>query len=82
MERTALLELFKTLGSQIAETDLSSVSEDSELSKLNIDSLTMLELVGAIEQELSIRVPDDSLVGVKTVQQLLDVLEARAAASR
>lgn len=82
MERTALLELFKTLGSDIAETDLSAVSEDSELSKLNIDSLTMLELVGAIEQELSIRVPDDSLVGVKTVQQLLDVLEARAAASR
>ena len=82
MERTALLELFKTLGTEIAESDLSSVSEESELSKLNIDSLTMLELVGAIEQELSIRVPDDSLVGVKTVKQLLDVLEARAAASR
>ncbi len=81
MERTALLELFKTLGTEIAESDLSSVSEESELSKLNIDSLTMLELVGAIEQELSIRVPDDSLVGVKTVKQLLDVLEARAAAS-
>jgi acyl carrier protein len=40
----------------------------------------MLELVGAMERELEVAVPDDELVGIQTVRQLLDLVERRKSA--
>jgi acyl carrier protein len=37
----------------------------------------MLEIVGEMERRLKIRLPDESLAGVETVQNLLDVVEKR-----
>jgi acyl carrier protein len=37
----------------------------------------MLELVGTMERELRIRVPDEQLVGLVTVRQLLELVEGR-----
>jgi acyl carrier protein len=37
----------------------------------------MLELVGTMERELRIRVPDEQLVGLETVRQLLELVERR-----
>ena len=64
-------------GFEIAEKDLSHVGEDSPITDLGIDSLAMLELVGSMERELRIRVPDESLVGLQTVRQLLELVEGR-----
>ena len=44
---------------------------------MGVDSLAMLEVVGEMERSLSIQIPDDSLVGIETVAQLLDVVEKR-----
>lgn len=77
MHRPQLIKLFRDLASEIAEKDLSSLQEDSSISDMGIDSLAMLELVGTMERELSIRVPDDKLVGLVTVRQLLELVEGR-----
>jgi acyl carrier protein len=37
----------------------------------------MLELVGAMERELEVQIPDEQLVGIQTVKQLLDLVEKR-----
>jgi acyl carrier protein len=70
-----LLALFRDLASEIAEKDFSFVQEDNAIAELGIDSLAMLELVGTLERQLSVRVPDEKLVGLITVRQLLDVVE-------
>lgn len=80
MERPELLTMFRTMATEIAEKDFSAVTEDGVIAELGLDSLQMLELVGAMERELSVSVPDDELVGIQTVQQLLDLVEKRAKA--
>jgi acyl carrier protein len=75
MERPTLISMFRSLASEIAEKDLSHVQEDSAIADLGIDSLAMLELVGSLERELRIRVPDEQLVGLRTVRQLLELVE-------
>jgi acyl carrier protein len=77
MQRLQLIKLFRDLASEIAEKDLSFVREDSAISDMGIDSLAMLELVGTMERELRIRVPDEQLVGLVTVGQLLELVEGR-----
>ncbi len=77
MQRPQLIKLFRDLASEIAEKDLSFVQEESSIADLGIDSLAMLELVGTMERELRIRVPDEQLVGLETVRQLLELVERR-----
>lgn len=77
MQRPQLIKLFRDLASEIAEKDLSFLQEESSISDMGIDSLAMLELVGTMERELRIRVPDEKLVGMVTVRQLLELVEGR-----
>ena len=77
MKRPQLIELFRELASEIAERDYSFVQEESAIAELGIDSLAMLELVGTMERQLCIRVPDDQLVGLVTVRDLLRLVEGR-----
>src|SRR5262249_47535997 len=75
--RPQLIGIFRDIASEIAEKDLSFVHEDSAISDLGIDSLAMLELIGSMERTLRVRVPDEQLVGVSTVRQLLELVEGR-----
>ena len=75
MTRAELLRVFRSTASEIAEKDLSSVEETGVIAELGIDSLELLEVIGSLERDLNIRVPDDQLVGIKTVCQLLSLVE-------
>ena len=74
MQRTELMNLFQRLASEIAEKDFTSLAEDATIASLGVDSLAMLEVLGDMERELNIRVPDDALRGVQTVGQLIEVV--------
>ena len=41
----------------------------------------MLEIIGSLERRLRIQIPDESLTGLHTIQDLLDVVEKRIGAS-
>ena len=75
MDRAELLKVFRSTATEIAEKDLSSVEESGVIAELGIDSLELLEVIGSLERDLSIRIPDDQLVGIKTVGQLLSLVE-------
>jgi acyl carrier protein len=77
MDRAELIQLFRKWAAEIAEKDFSHVNEDHVISDLGIDSLGMLELVGSLERELNIQIPDEKLVGVQTVRQLLELVDER-----
>lgn len=77
MTRGELIKIFQRMASEVAEKDFSHVTEDAAIADLGIDSLGMLELVAAMERELGISVPDEQLVGIQTVRQLLELVERR-----
>jgi acyl carrier protein len=75
MDRAQLLDMFRTKASEVAEKDLSWIDEGSVIASLGLDSLSTLEIIGAMEQSLEIKIPDDRLVGVEKVSNLIDVVE-------
>lgn len=77
MDRVELLKMFQSMATEIAEKDYSHVNEESVIADLGIDSLQMLELVGAMERELKIAIPDEQLVGIQTVRQLIELVQRR-----
>ncbi len=46
---------------------------------LEVDSLTMVEVVVACEERFDVRIPDEALENLKTVGDALDYIEAAAA---
>ena len=80
MNRVELLKLFETTAAEVVEKDFKNVSEGTVISELGIDSLGMLEIVGAMERKLKIQIPDESLAGLQTVRDLLEAVEKRTTA--
>jgi len=81
MTRAELLQIFRSSASEIAEKDLSKVDESGVIAELGIDSLELLEVIGCLERDLDVRIPDDQLVGIQTVGQLLNLVAAKMPAA-
>ena len=82
MDRAAVLALIQDRLADILEIDPSSISEgQSFVDDLGADSLALIELVEALEEELGersvgFRIEDEDLVDLKTVRDAVDyVLE-------
>ncbi len=75
--RTELLELFQRTATEIVEKEFPNIAESTVISELGIDSLGMLEIVGAMERELKIQIPDESLAGIQTLKDLIELVEKR-----
>jgi acyl carrier protein len=80
MDRPQLLALFQKMAGEVAEKDLAGLEEASVIADIGVDSLAMLEIIGEMERELNVQIPDDELVGIETVSQLLSLVEKRVAA--
>jgi acyl carrier protein len=59
--------------------DWSGVSPASTIESLGFDSLTILDLIYDIQQEFGVEFEAESLVGVKTVGELVAFLRKRLA---
>lgn len=82
MSRSQLIEMFRSLATEIAEKDFGGLLETSVISEMGVDSLAMLEVIGEMERELDIQIPDDDLAGIQTVGELLDVVESQMRQAR
>ena len=77
--RSELLAMFQNTATEIVEKEFKSISEATVISELGIDSLGMLEIVGSMERQLKIQIPDEALAGIQTVKDLIEVVEKRQA---
>jgi len=75
--RDHLLGMFRMTATEVVEKDFHHVLESSVISELAIDSLGILEIIGSMERQLRIQIPDESLSGVQTVGDLLDEVARR-----
>lgn len=75
-ERLVITELFRSLASKVARKQFGEeVTEESVIKDLGLDSIHNLEIIGEMERELGIQVPNEDLEDINTVGQLLDVVQ-------
>ena len=77
MTQRDLLELFKTLAARVDKKAFGHVTRQSVITELGIDSLSMMQIVGEMETELGILIPDEDLVEIVTVGDLVAKVENR-----
>jgi acyl carrier protein len=72
-----LIALFKQVATEVDKREFSAVTGESVISELGIDSLSMMQIVGEMELRLNIMIPDEDLVELITVADLVKVVERR-----
>jgi acyl carrier protein len=72
-----LIATFQRVATEVAEREFPPLKGETVIADLGIDSLAMLEIVGAMEREFKIQLPDDQLVGLQTVNDLVGLLERK-----
>jgi acyl carrier protein len=83
MDRQQVFELIRDRLSDILEVDPSSIGESASFAEdLNADSLALIELVEALEEELGertvgFRIEDEDLEDIKTVRDAVDYVVAK-----
>jgi acyl carrier protein len=87
MDRDQVFELIRDRLSDILEIDPGSISESNSFTEdLSADSLALIELVEALEEELGertvgFRIDDEDLEDLKTVRDAVDYVVAKLGAS-
>ena len=83
MDRSAVFEIIRDRLADILEIDASTISEGQSFTDdLEADSLALIELVEAIEEELGertvgFRIEDEDLEDLKTVRDAVDYVMGR-----
>lgn len=86
LTRSDVLEIVRNQLSEILEIEASSITESSSFADdLDADSLALIELVEALEEELSdqvvgFRIDDEDLEDLRTVRDAVDYVTAKLAA--
>ena len=73
-----LFERFKRRAVEVLSVDAAQVKLEAKFADdLDADSLDLVELVMALEEEFSIEVPEEDLEGIETVGQAYDLVVAK-----
>jgi acyl carrier protein len=72
-----LIAMFKQVATEVDKREFRDVTGESIITELGIDSLAMMQIVGEMELRLNIMIPDEVLVELVTVADLVKVVERR-----
>jgi acyl carrier protein len=71
-------ERFKTIAVEVLSVDADKVVPDAKFGEdLDADSLDLVELVMALEEEFDITVDEDELEGIETVKQAHELVAGK-----
>lgn len=73
-DREAILERVIEIVAETLDIDASELNEDTDFESLDADSLDLLELVTAFEDEFALRIADDQLQDIKSIRQSVDLI--------
>ena len=76
-----LISLFQHVAAEVDKREFRDVTAESIITDLGIDSLSMMQIVGEMELRLGIMIPDEDLVELVTVGDLVKVVLRRSEAS-
>jgi len=70
----AVIDLFAKAIWEVDQKKFDDLSMDKEIATLGIDSVAMLEVIGFLEEQLELHLPEDKLQQVRTLGDLADVI--------
>ncbi len=71
-----ILEKLKTIVSEQLEIDAESITADTRLNEdLNADSLDVVEILMALEDEFGVEIPDEETEKMKTIGDVVDYIQ-------
>lgn len=73
-----IIQLFKTAVYEVDNKQLGSVTTDTEIAQLGLDSVATMEVIGALEEKLDLRFPDEELATLKSVGDLTALVRRMA----
>jgi acyl carrier protein len=78
MDDTELFDRFKKCAVEVLSVEEDKVVLDAKFGDdLDADSLDLVELVMALEEEFDISVPEEDLEGIETVSQAVDLVKSK-----
>ena len=78
MERVEVLQVLRDKAVEMLEVEAEAVQEDkSFVDDLDVDSLSLVEFTMELEDTLGIVLPEEDLVGVKTIGAFVDVIMSK-----
>ncbi len=81
MTEAEIFETVKKIVSDQLSVDVEKVTPEADFANdLSADSLDVVELVMALEEEFSVEIPDESAEKIKTVQDAVDFISGKVAA--
>jgi len=72
-----LLNLLKSAVYDVNLVELDGLGPETRISELGLDSVAMMEVIGVLEESLSIRVADEEVASLSSVGDLLSLLRDR-----
>ena len=70
-------ERFKKCAVDVLSVEDSQIVPDATFESLDADSLDLVELVMALEEEFGVEVPEEELEGIETVGQAYELVAAK-----
>jgi acyl carrier protein len=78
MEDTELFDRFRKCAVEVLSVEEDKVVPEAKFGDdLDADSLDLVELVMALEEEFDISVPEEDLEGIETVSQAVDLVKSK-----
>jgi acyl carrier protein len=74
-----IINLFKTAVFEVDQKKLGALTPETEIAALGLDSVATMEVIGALEEKLSVRFPDEELATLKSVGDLTALVRRVAA---
>ena len=79
MDKNELIEKVNTVLADEFEVELSDIAEDKNIkTTLNLDSLSLVDLVALIEEEFSAKIKGTEMTSIQTFGDLYNYLAERA----
>ncbi len=71
MSDVNVVQMFSEIAAKVEKNrKLPVITSETSVSSLGIDSVSMMEIVGSIEDELNISIPDEKLAQLQTVKDI------------
>jgi 8-amino-7-oxononanoate synthase len=72
-----LIIVLKAAVHNVSLKELGDVSPSTRLSELGLDSVAMMEVIGVLEETLSIRIGDEEVASMSNIEDLLNLIQKR-----
>lgn len=69
-----IIELFKKAAWEVDRKEFETLDLDAKISELGIDSVAMLEVIGYLEEELDVHLPDEKIARVQNLRDLTTLI--------